>query len=113
MTEKYKTITDDLKKYIAKLRTEIPDTMQSFSELVQAGTKPGALDTKTKELITLGIAIAARCEGCIGLHTQKLVALGASREEILETLSVAIFMGGGPSYIYAAEALQAFEEFQK
>lgn len=111
MTTKYTEITQDLSKYLAKLRKEIPEATQGFSQMVQAGTKEGVLNTKTKELITLGIAIAARCEGCIGFHIQKLIKLGMTREELLETLCVAMFMGGGPSYMYAAEALQAFEEF--
>jgi AhpD family alkylhydroperoxidase len=111
MSENYKELTQDLSKYLSKLRKEIPEVTQGFSQMVKSATEEGALDTKTKELITLGIAIANRCEGCIGFHTQKLISLGVTREEILETLSVAMFMGGGPAYMYAAEALKAFEEF--
>ena len=53
------------------------------------------------------------CKGCIGFHTQSLVKLGASKAEIEDTLGVAIYMGGGPSLMYAAEALQAFDEFRE
>jgi len=55
----------------------------------------GALDRKTKELIALGIAIATRCDGCIGFHMEALVRLGATREELEETLGMTIYMGGG------------------
>jgi len=112
MSNKYENITKELSTYLTKLRKEMPEITQGFSQMVQNATKDGALDTKTKEFITLGIAVANRCEGCIGFHMQKLIKLGATREEIIETLGVAMFMGGGPSYMYAAEALQAFEEFQ-
>ena len=68
---------------------------------------------KQKELIALAIAVSQRCDACIGFHTKALIKLGATREEIAETLGVCIYMGGGPSYMYAAEAMSAFEEFSK
>ena len=72
--------------------------------------KPGALDVKTKELIAIAIAIAARCDGCVGFHVKAAIKAGATREEVLETVSMAIYMGAGPSMIYAAETLRAFDE---
>jgi AhpD family alkylhydroperoxidase len=110
MVKMYKEITGDISASLVKLRKEIPDVMNAFSSLAQAATKEGALDKKTKELIALALGIAAHCDGCIGFHTQTLVKLGATREEFLEMLSMAIYMGGGPSLMYAAEALKAFEE---
>ena len=110
MTKNYKKITEDILMSLSKMRKEIPDVMNGFNALAQAATKEGALDKKTKELMALALGIAAHCEGCIGFHTEALVKLGVTREEFLETLSMAIYMGGGPSLMYAAEALQAFEE---
>jgi alkylhydroperoxidase/carboxymuconolactone decarboxylase family protein YurZ len=52
-------------------------------------------------------------DGCIGFHVQALIKLGVTREEFLEMLGMAIYMGGGPSLMYAAEALGAFEEFSR
>jgi AhpD family alkylhydroperoxidase len=103
-----KRISDDLRK----LRQDIPDTMKGFSALAQAAGRDGALDRKTKELIALAIAIATRCDGCIGFHMEALVRLGATRQEVEETLGMTIYMGGGPSLMYAADAISAFEEFQ-
>lgn len=111
MTKNYKEITEDISVSLSKMRKEIPDVMNGFNALAQAATKDGALNKKTKELIALALGIAAHCEGCIGFHTQSLIKLGVTREEFLETLSMAVYMGGGPSLMYAAEALQAFEEF--
>jgi AhpD family alkylhydroperoxidase len=65
-----------------------------------------------KELIATGIAVSTRCDGCIGFHVKSLVRLGATREQVNEMLAVAVYMGGGPSLMYAAEVLHAFEEFQ-
>lgn len=106
----YKEITDNISPSLAKLRKEIPDVMNAFSALAQSATKDGALDKKTKELIALALGIAGHCDGCIGFHMQTLVKLGVTRAELLETLSMAIYMGGGPSLMYAADALSAFEQ---
>ena len=92
------------------VRGGTPEVMKAFSAMAQAALAPKALDTKTKELIALAIGVTQRCDGCIGFHAKAAIKAGASREEILETLSMAIYMGAGPSMIYAAEALRAFDE---
>ncbi len=112
MTKEYKQITRDISAALAKLRAEAPEVMKGFSELASAATKDGVLDKKTKELIALALGVAARCDGCLGFHTQALVRLGASRQEVVETLGMAVYMGGGPSLMYAAEAMTAFEQAQ-
>ncbi len=111
MSKSYKEITSDISASLAKVRKEIPDVMAGFSAMASAATKDGALDKKTKEFIALALGVASRCDGCIGFHVQTLIKLGASREELLETLGMAIYMGGGPSLMYAADALRAYEEF--
>ena len=78
--------------------------------MATAATKDGVLDKKTKELIALALGVASRCDGCIGFHTQALSKLGATQQEVIETLGMAVYMGGGPSLMYAAEAISAFEE---
>lgn len=93
------------------LRETQPDLMAAFSQLATAGTKDGALDKKTRELVALGIAIACRCDDCIGFHVQTLVKLGVTRPELEDVLGTAVYMGGGPSMMYATHALAAFEEF--
>ena len=113
MTKSFNEYTRYLSNEIAKLRKEIPDVMAGFSQMAQGATKDGALDKKTKELVAMALAVANRCDGCIGFHAQTLVKLQATREEFMETLGMAIYMGGGPSLMYAAEAVAAFEEFSK
>jgi len=85
--------------------------MKSFGELARAATRDGALDKKTKELIALVLGVAAHCDACIGFHVQALVAIGATRSELEEALGMAVYMGGGPSLMYSANALAAYEEF--
>jgi AhpD family alkylhydroperoxidase len=86
---------------------------EGVSALAQAATRDGALDRKTKELIALAIGIATRCDGCIGFHMEALVRLGATRQEVEETLGMAVYIGGGPSLMYAADAISAYEQFEK
>ncbi|WP_315780267.1 MULTISPECIES: carboxymuconolactone decarboxylase family protein [unclassified Bradyrhizobium] len=113
MTKLYSEICKDLSGNLKTLRKDIPDVMQGFSALARAAGADGALDKKTKELIALAIGVAVRCDGCIGFHAEALVRLGATRQEVEETLGMAIYMGGGPSLMYAADAIAAFEEFQQ
>jgi AhpD family alkylhydroperoxidase len=92
------------------LGAAIPGPMAGFVQIHKATGADGALDGKTKELIALGIAVTVRCEGCIVCHVQDSLTKGATREEIQEVLGVAVLMGGGPSVVYACEALEALEE---
>jgi AhpD family alkylhydroperoxidase len=111
MSKSYPEITGRIVKSVKVLRRNIPDTMQGFSAMAGAASRDGALDAKTKELIALAIGVATRCDGCIGFHMETLVRFGATRQEVEETLGMAIYMGGGPALMYAADALLAFEQF--
>jgi AhpD family alkylhydroperoxidase len=111
MTKSFVEITRHISANLKTLRKDLPETMQAFSALAQSVTRDGALDKKTKELIALALGVAARCDGCIGFHVEALVKLKASKAEIEEALGMAVYMGGGPSLMYAAEALGAYDEF--
>lgn len=94
------------------LGEEIPETMAGFGALHEASTADGALSLRTKELIALGIAITVRCDGCIAYHVHDAMEAGATHQEVVETIGVAIMMGGGPSVVYGSEALDALREFE-
>ncbi len=111
MTKSYAEITERISGRMKTLRRDIPETMQAFNGLAAAATKDGALDKKTKELIALAIGVSQRCDGCIGFHMRALVRLGATRAEVEEALGMAVYMGGGPALMYAADAVAAFEQF--
>ncbi|MDR1888051.1 MAG: carboxymuconolactone decarboxylase family protein [Zoogloeaceae bacterium] len=96
---------------LKSLHQNIPDAMSGFSALHKSAVADGVLDEKTKELIALAIGVADHCEGCVIFHAQALAKLGASRKEVEEMLGVCILMGGGPSMMWATEALAAFDEF--
>ena len=110
MSKNYREITRRVSGNLAKLRADIPDVMKGFGSLAQAATRDGALDKKTKELIALALGVAAHCDACIGFHVDSLIKLGVTRGEVEEALGMAVYMGGGPSLMYAADALGAYEE---
>jgi AhpD family alkylhydroperoxidase len=103
--------TKELTGHLRTLRSDAPEVMKAFAGLAQAALAPKALDGKSKELIALGIAVAIRCDDCIGFHVKAALEHGASREEVTETLGMAIYMGAGPSVMYASHAIDAFEQF--
>ena len=109
----YNTTAQEVRSEAMALHKAAPDTMTAFQGLMKAASKDGALSSKVKELMAVAISIAARCEGCIIFHVQNAIRYGASREELAETISVAIEMGGGPATVYGGKALGAFDEFQR
>jgi AhpD family alkylhydroperoxidase len=96
---------------LGALRPQMAQTAAGFGALAKAAMRPGALDAKTKELIALAIGVAARCDACLGYHAKALAKLGATRAEVVETIEVSVYMGGGPSLMYGAKALEAFDAF--
>lgn len=111
MAKDYDQLTKDISSYMGELRKAVPDAMQGFSSLAKGALQEGTLDKKTKELIALAIGVSTRCDGCIGFHAKACLELGATRQEIAETLAMTVYMGGGPSVMYAADALRAYDQF--
>ncbi len=110
-TTSFRDLTQGVSRNLATLRSDLPEVMKGFGDLARTATQDGALDKKTKELIALALGVAAHCDACIGFHTQTLVKLGATKAEVEEALGMAVYMGGGPSLMYAANAIAAFQEF--
>lgn len=109
----YPSKLQNVKRNTRNLTSAQPAVMEAFTGLHKAAVATGALDTKTKELMALAISITARCDDCIAHHTQDALEAGASKEEIAEAIGVAILMGGGPSMLYAAHAIEALDQFSK
>ena len=84
-----------------------PDTLRGYQTLSGAGEKTGHLDAKTRELISLAVAVTTRCDGCITVHTGEALKHGATREEIAEALGVAVAMNAGAAMVYSARVMDA------
>ena len=106
----YKEKAEAVYAFMNTLSKESPDVIKGFAAMHHAAGQNGALTVKEKELIAVGIAITIRCEGCIACHVLDAIKAGATREEIVETIEMAILMGGGPSIVYGDIAHKAMEE---
>jgi AhpD family alkylhydroperoxidase len=104
----------DWNAYQAQIQTTLrevgtlsPDTLRGYRMLSEAGSKTAHLDAKTRELIALGVAVSLRCDGCIVVHTDAALRHGATREEIVEALGVAISVNAGAALVYSTRVLDA------
>ncbi|MCB0965812.1 MAG: carboxymuconolactone decarboxylase family protein [Ilumatobacter sp.] len=111
MSKDFVEIQAEVMSGMGALGAESPEVMNAFMGLHGAATADGALPKRIKELMALAIAITVRCDGCIAFHVKEAVDAGASRDEIIETIGVAIVMGGGPSVVYGSEARDALDQF--
>jgi len=107
----HREILDELRLPIRGVREHIPAVFEGYGALSGAVFVDGAIDTKTKELIALAIAVTKQCDGCIASHARGAARRGATAEEVAEALGVAILMNGGPGTVHAPRAFEAFQEF--
>jgi AhpD family alkylhydroperoxidase len=111
MTSYGAEIRAELRIPTRELRHAIPDVYAGYRGLHDAAFAPGVLDTKTKELVALAIAVSKECDGCIAAHAHAAVRHGATPAEAAEAIGVTFLMNGGPATVYGARAYAAFVEF--
>lgn len=85
-------------------------TLTAFRSLTEAAMRDGTVLPAMKELTALAIAVAKGCDDCIVYHAAAAIKHGATRDEAIEMLAIAVEMGGGPGAVYATKALQTFDE---
>ncbi len=112
MVEDWLALISNMNGAVRDLRQAAPEVMKSFTDMARAAHAGNALDDKTKELVALAIGVATRCGPCIAYHAEAALKHGATREAVAETLAMAIYMGAGPSVMYAAQALEAVSQMQ-
>ena len=110
MGKDFAQVANDVITGVGLIRQGAPDAMKAFGALSTTATASNAIDTKMKELMALAIGIAVHCDGCVAYHTKMAHQHGASREEVAETVALAIYMGGGPAAVYGADALRAYDQ---
>lgn len=98
---------DELMGRVGDLAKLTPDTVKGYQIASGAGAKTQQLDAKTRELISLAVAVTTRCDGCITVHAKEAVKHGATEAEIAEALGVAVAMNAGAALVYSARALDA------
>ncbi|KVN53135.1 carboxymuconolactone decarboxylase family protein [Burkholderia anthina] len=89
-----------------------PDTLKGYQLIAGASQKNGRIDAKTRELISLAVAITARCDGCITVHTAEALKHGATKEEIADALSIAVSVNTGAALVYSARTMDAVAAYK-
>jgi len=84
-----------------------PELVKGFGALQRGAAAAQHLDAKTRELISLAVAVTTRCDGCIDAHVRKALHAGATRAEMAEALGVAIALNAGAAFTYALHVLDA------
>jgi len=87
-----------------------PGTVDGYLTASGAGQETGHLDAKTRQLISLAVAVTTRCDGCISVHAAEAVKEGASKAEIAEALGVAVAMNTGAALVYSTRVLAAVDQ---
>lgn len=73
----------------------LPETAEAFGQMRNSIFKDGFLNLKTKELIAIASSVLMRCQFCVDTHSQRAITAGATKEEIAEAISVAMFVAAG------------------
>jgi AhpD family alkylhydroperoxidase len=84
------------------------EIVKGYRSLSESGNQSNLLGPKTRELIALAVAVTRQCDGCIIVHTDAAMKQGATREEIVEALGVAVAVNAGAALIYSTRVLDAF-----
>jgi len=90
-----------LPKRFEKLHLDYPEVAKAYEELGKSVHSSGPLNEKTRALIKLAISTGAGLEGAVHSHTRKAVELGISKEEIRQTVLLALPTIGLPSSMAA------------
>ena len=102
---------EEIKALIGRLQKESPKQTAAFNQFMMSVEKPGALESKQKDLINVALSIAAQCEWCIALHVKEALNNGASWEEVIDAAMQAVLMHGGPALMYMIPVEKALDEF--
>ncbi len=90
-------MTDYLPDVFQQFERRFPAVKESFDSLGAAEHEAGPLGEKERRLVKLGIAVGAESEGGVRSHVRKLLGIGASEEEILHTIVLALTTVGFPA----------------
>lgn len=109
MFNNWSELLPTIQKAFGALGKSNPKMVKAYMALGEAAAENDVLDVKTRELISIAVAVTTRCDGCIAAHTNSAIKAGASREEVAATLATAISMNAGAAYIYSLRTFEAFD----
>lgn len=113
MKNRWTKRNENRKVYREKLFYKISNVTEHITAQGEEVYKDGVLDAKTKRLISLAIALGVGCENCILSQTEHSLNLGATKEEILEIISVVTCMRGTTGVAESLKVLEFLEELEQ
>jgi ribonuclease HI len=106
----------DFQKFRAELNEEILRCghlgVKRFFALDHQAYQPGALPTRTKELLGLVASSVLRCDDCITYHLVRCAEEGWKREEVIDALNVALIVGGSITIPHVRRAFARMREIE-
>lgn len=112
MLNNWPDLLTNVRKAAGKFVNQNPKVAAAYRGLNEAQASGTALDAKTRELISLAVAVTTRCDGCIASHAAAARKAGATQAELSEALGTAIALNAGAAYVYSLRALDAFDQFE-
>jgi selenide,water dikinase len=88
-------------------KSTVARTLDAWTAMLRSSAADGAIDAKTKELITYALVILSRCGPCLRAHHDKAIKMGLAPEQLAEALWLAVFIGGAPVKMFYDETLAA------
>jgi AhpD family alkylhydroperoxidase len=96
-----------------KLAHVLPDVWEAIRGLTSEVYKDGALSCKVKRLMSLAVALGAGCRNCILAQTMYALENGATKDEVLETISVVVSMRGTTGVAESLRVVQLLDELKR
>jgi AhpD family alkylhydroperoxidase len=113
MAENQKELNENRMRNLGRFAELLPDVLKDVRDQGAKAYKDGVLDAKTKRLMALAIALGAGCRNCVLGQATYALECGATREEILETISVVVSMRGTTGVGESLRVIQFLDELGK
>jgi len=113
MAESQKALNENRIKNLGRFGELLPDVLGRVREQAVETYRDGVLDAKTKRLMAMAIALGAGCRNCVLGQATYALECGATKEEILETLSVVVSMRGTTGVAESLRVIQFLDEMEK
>ena len=113
MAENQIDLNDNRKKQLGRYMELMPEMTKHLAALSNEVGKDGALDGKTKRLLALATALGAGCRNCILAQTEAALEAGATKEDVLETISVVVKIRGTSGLAESLRVIQFLDELGK
>jgi len=113
MSESQVALNENRMKNLGKFLKAMPDMAKTIGAQVNEAYKDGAIDSKTKRLMAMAIALGAGCRNCVLGQAMAALDQGATKEEFLETLAVVTSIRGTTGVAESLRVIQLLDEMGK